>query len=78
MNNVGSNGNYWASSLNSSNTINGYNMNFNSSDVNWQNNNNRYNGFSLRGVVGEHLLFAFNVVSLELATFFFVMYVRSI
>lgn len=52
VNNVGSNGNYWSSSLNSSNVQNGYNMNFNSSNVNWQNNNNRYNGFTVRGVAG--------------------------
>ncbi len=52
MNNVGSNGNYWSSSLNGSNVQNAYNLNFNSSTVNWQNNNNRRNGFSVRAVVG--------------------------
>jgi uncharacterized protein (TIGR02145 family) len=50
---VGSLGDYWASSLYSSNTIYGYNMYFDSSDVYWQGNDRRYNGFSLRGVVGE-------------------------
>ena len=52
VNNVGSNGNYWSSSVNSSNVQNAYNLNFNNSNVNWQNNNNRYNGFAVRGVVG--------------------------
>ena len=54
VNNVGSNGNYWSSSLNSSNVQNAYNLNFNSGNVNWQNNNNRYNGYAVRGVLGEH------------------------
>ena len=54
VNNVGSNGNYWSSSVNSSNVQNAYNLNFNSSNVNWQNNNNRHNGFAVRGVLGEH------------------------
>ena len=48
LNNRGSNGNYWASKLNSS--TNGRNLNFNSSDVNPQNNNNRFNGFTVRPV----------------------------
>ena len=52
VNNVGSNGNYWSSSLNTDNMINGRNLNFNNGNVNWQNNNNRYYGFSVRGVVG--------------------------
>jgi hypothetical protein len=47
-NNRGSNGNYWASSLNSS--TNGRNLNFNSGGVNPQNNNNRFNGFTVRAV----------------------------
>ena len=51
LNNHGSNGNYWSSSLNSS--ANGYNLNFNSSGVNPANNNNRFNGFSIRSV--QHL-----------------------
>ena len=47
-NNRGSNGNYWASSLNSS--TNGRNLNFNSGGVNPQNTNNRFNGFTGRAV----------------------------
>lgn len=47
LNNVGSNGNYWSASPNSSN---GYNLNFNSNNVNPSNNNNRANGFSVRCV----------------------------
>jgi hypothetical protein len=47
-NNRGTNGNYWSSSLNSA--TNGRNLNFNSGGVNPQNNNNRYNGFSVRPV----------------------------
>ncbi|MDO4191605.1 MAG: hypothetical protein Q4D14_08015 [Bacteroidales bacterium] len=48
VNNVGSNGNYWSSTYNSSN--NAYNLNFNASNLNAQNNNNnnRYNGKSVR------------------------------
>ena len=49
LNNVGSNGNYWSSSLNSDNSNNAWNVNFNSSNVN-RNNNNRYNGQSVRPV----------------------------
>ena len=49
LNNAGSNGNYWSSSLNTDNPNNAYNVNFNSDNVNW-NNNNRYNGFSVRPV----------------------------
>ena len=48
LNNVGSNGYVWLSSANSQN--NAYNLNFNSSNVNPQNNNNRANGFSVRPV----------------------------
>jgi hypothetical protein len=48
LNNRGSNGNYWSASLNSQ--TNGYNLNFNASEVNPANNNNRYNGFSVRAV----------------------------
>ena len=51
LNNHGSNGNYWSSSLNSQ--TNGYNLNFNSGGVNPANNNNRFNGFSVRAV--QHL-----------------------
>ena len=49
LNNAGSNGNYWSSSLNSDNSWNAYNMNFNSGNHN-VNNNNRYNGRSVRPV----------------------------
>ena len=52
--NVGSNGYCWSSSVNSSNVQNAYNLNFNSGNVNWQNNNNRLNGFPVRGVLVEH------------------------
>ena len=48
LNNRGSNGNYWSSSLNSQ--TNGYNLNFNSTGVNPANNNNRFNGFPVRAV----------------------------
>lgn len=48
LNNVGSNGYVWLSSANSQN--NAYNLNFNSSNVNPQNNNNRANGNSVRPV----------------------------
>ena len=49
LNNDGSNGNYWSSSLNENNSDNARNVNFNSGGVN-RNNNNRYNGFSVRPV----------------------------
>ena len=49
-NNRGSNGNYWSSTANNSN--NAYNLNFNSSNVNpGMNNNNKYNGNSVRCVL---------------------------
>ena len=48
LNNRGTNGNYWSASLNSQ--TNGYNLNFNASGVNPANNNNRFNGFSVRAV----------------------------
>ncbi len=47
LNNAGSNGYYWSSTAN--NASNAYNLNFNTS-VNPSNNNNRYNGFSVRCV----------------------------
>ena len=50
LNNAGSNGNYWSSSLNTSNANNARELNFNSSDHNTSNNNNRYNGQSVRPV----------------------------
>ena len=46
VNNVGSNGNWWSSCPNS--TDNSHNLNFNSSNLNPLNNNNRANGFSVR------------------------------
>lgn len=49
VNNVGNNGNVWSSSLNTSNPNNAWNLNFNSGNCN-MNNNNRYNGWSVRGV----------------------------
>lgn len=55
LNNHGSNGNYWSSSLNSS--TNGYNLNFNSTGVNPANNNNRFNGFTVRAVQHSSAIF---------------------
>ena len=46
VNNVGDNGNYWSSTANDSN--NAYNLNFNDSNVNPDNNDNRNNGYSVR------------------------------
>lgn len=46
VNNGGSNGNYWSASPNG--VGNARNVNFNSGNVNPQNNNNRRNGFSVR------------------------------
>lgn len=51
LNNRGTNGNYWSASWNSQ--TNAYNLNFNSSSVNPQNNNNRRNGLTVRAV--QHL-----------------------
>lgn len=45
LNNVGSNGNYWSSTVDG---INARNLNFNSSNANTDNNNNRANGNSVR------------------------------
>ena len=47
----GTDGYYWSSGYYSA--TNAYNLNFNSSTVNPQNNNNRRNGFSVRAV--QHL-----------------------
>ena len=44
LNNVGSNGNYWSSTVDG---INSRNLNFNSTGAN-MNNNNRANGYSVR------------------------------
>jgi uncharacterized protein (TIGR02145 family) len=49
LNNAGSNGNYWSSSLNTDNPLNGWYLNFNSSNFN-MNNNNRDYGRSVRAV----------------------------
>ncbi|MBQ3409853.1 hypothetical protein IJG66_00635 [Candidatus Saccharibacteria bacterium] len=46
LNNQGTNGNFWSSTVNNSN--NARNLNFNSSNLNPQNNNNKGNGFSIR------------------------------
>ena len=51
LNNRGTNGNYWSSTWNSE--TNARNMNFNSTGVNPQNNNNRRYGFTVRAV--QHL-----------------------
>ena len=49
VNNRGSGGYYWSSTANSSN--NAYNLNFNNSNVNpGTNNNNKYNGRTIRCV----------------------------
>ena len=45
-NNLGSNGNYWSRTANSAQ--NAYNLNMNTSSVNPANNNNKYNGFTVR------------------------------
>ena len=49
LNNAGSNGNYWSSTLNSGNSNNAYELNFNSDNHN-VNNSNRYYGQSVRPV----------------------------
>ena len=49
LNNRGTNGNYWSSSLNDNNSNNAYNLNFNDDNHDW-NNNNRNNGHSVRPV----------------------------
>ncbi len=46
VNNVGSNGNYWSATYN--NSDNAYNVNFNDSNLNAENWNNRKNGQSVR------------------------------
>lgn len=52
--NVGSYGNYWSSSVNSSNVQYALGLTFNSSSVHWQSNlNYRFRGFAVRGVLGE-------------------------
>ena len=49
----GSHGNSWSSSVYSSDVQRSYNLNFNSSNVNGQDNSNRLYGFAVRGVLGE-------------------------
>jgi hypothetical protein len=49
LNNAGSNGNYWSATRNEDNPNNAYYLNFNSGNQDW-NNNNRYNGFTVRPV----------------------------
>ena len=51
VNNVGDNGIYWSSTPNDSD--NAYNLNFNSSNVNPANNDNRNNGNSVRLVTAS-------------------------
>ena len=75
MNNVGSNGYYWSSSLNADyGDSNAYNLNFNNGNVNWQNNNNRYNGFPVRGVLAEHSSISFYAVGIPYSIFVFMIY----
>jgi len=50
LTNVGSNGYSWSSSPNSAGSTNAGNLNFNASNVNPFNNNNRANGFPVRCV----------------------------
>ncbi len=53
LNNAGNNGHYWSRSLNEGNANNAYELNFNSDNVDW-NNNNRNNGQSVRPVLPCH------------------------
>ncbi|QFQ11929.1 hypothetical protein C7Y71_002190 [Pseudoprevotella muciniphila] len=53
LNNAGSNAKYWSRTLNADNPNNAYNLNFNSDDVNV--NNNRNNGHTVRPVRSKHL-----------------------
>jgi uncharacterized protein (TIGR02145 family) len=55
LNNQGSNGNYWSSTVTGTNA---YNLNFNSGNAN-MNNNNRANGFSVRCLKDWYLPFIF-------------------
>ena len=48
LNNLGTNGNYWSSSLN--NEGNSYQLNFNGNNLNADNNNSRNNGYCVRGL----------------------------
>ncbi|ARV07379.1 hypothetical protein BTO04_12075 [Polaribacter sp. SA4-10] len=58
LNNVGSNGNYWSSTVSSTNARN---LNFNSSNAN-MNNNNRANGFSVRCIKENNFCHAFKII----------------
>ena len=51
LRNAGNNGNYWASTAYPS-ELYAYNLNFNSTNVNPSNNNNRWNGFTVRCLAG--------------------------
>ncbi len=68
LNNAGSNGNYWSSTQNPSNSNNAYNLNFNSGNANW-NNNNRNNGHTVRPVSSTYLLY---IVEVHPFLYFFV------
>ena len=64
FNGAGNEGNYWSSTPHSNGT-NAYNLNFNStSSINPSNNNNRYNGFSVRCThlcpISKYFLFDFS------------------
>jgi hypothetical protein len=52
VNNVGSLGDYWSSSVRSSGVQNAYYLGFNNSSVDWQYTYYRYYGFAVRGVLG--------------------------
>ena len=58
-NNRGGNGNYWSASFNSA--VNARNLNFNGGGVNPQNNNNRYNGFTVRPVQHSTAIILLNI-----------------
>ena len=58
LNNVGSNGNYWSSSVSGTNARN---LNFNSSNAN-MNSNNRANGFSVRCIKDKSVFRAMLVI----------------
>lgn len=52
VNNVGSFGIYWSSSLRSDNVQRAYRLNFYNEGASWATNDSRYSGLSVRGVVG--------------------------
>ena len=51
---VGSYGYYWSSSLYSSSVQYAYYLYYDSGNVYWQNSNDRYSGYAVRGVLGEN------------------------